>query len=234
MANPDPEINYELAKEVRPEAIVATGRSDFPNQVNNVLGFPFIFRGALDVRAKAINEEMKIAAAHALAELTKEDVPDSVLSAYGLESLIFGPEYIIPKPLDPRVMIWESPAVAEAAMKSGVAKIEVDLDEYKEQLTFRQGMGQQIRHFIMNKAKSTAAKKRVVFAEGEEPKIIRAAAQIKDDGIGIPILIGRPEQIQKKMQALGLDCDLEIIDPATFPLIDQYAELITSCVNEKG
>ncbi|MBK5107027.1 MAG: NADP-dependent malic enzyme [Anaerolineales bacterium] len=234
MANPDPEINYELAKEVRPEAIVATGRSDFPNQVNNVLGFPFIFRGALDVRAKAINEEMKIAAAHALAELTKEDVPDSVLSAYGLESLMFGPEYIIPKPLDPRVMIWESPAVAEAAMKSGVARIEVDLDEYKEQLTFRQGMGQQIRHFIMNKAKSTAAKKRVVFAEGEEPKIIRAAAQIKDDGIGIPILIGRPEQIQKKMQALGLDCDLEIIDPATFPLIDQYAEAYYELRKRKG
>jgi len=234
MANPDPEINYELAKQARPEAIVATGRSDFPNQVNNVLGFPFIFRGALDVRAKAINEEMKIAAAHALAELTKEDVPDSVLSAYGLESLMFGPEYIIPKPLDPRVMIWESPAVAEAAMKSGVARIEVDLDEYKEQLTFRQGMGQQIRYFIMNKAKSTVTKKRVVFAEGEEPKIIRAAAQIKDDGIGIPILIGRPKQIQKKMQALGLDSDLEIIDPATFPMIDKYAESYFELRKRKG
>jgi malate dehydrogenase (oxaloacetate-decarboxylating)(NADP+) len=132
MANPDPEINYDLAKEVRPEAIVATGRSDFPNQVNNVLGFPFIFRGALDVRAKTINEEMKVAAAYALAALTKEDVPDSVLSAYRLESLKFGPEYIIPKPLDPRVMLWESPAVAEAAMETGVARIKVDLDEYRE------------------------------------------------------------------------------------------------------
>jgi len=234
MANPDPEINYELAKEVRPEAIVATGRSDFPNQVNNVLGFPFIFRGALDVRAKAINEEMKIAAAHALAELTKEDVPDSVLSAYGLESLRFGPDYIIPKPLDPRVMIWESPAVAEAAMESGVAQIQVDLEEYKEQLTFRQGLGQQIRHFIMNKAKSTTRKKRVVFAEGEEPKIIRAAAQIQDDGIGIPILVGRPEVIKKKIQILGLECDLKIIDPATFPKIDEYAEAYYELRRRKG
>jgi malate dehydrogenase (oxaloacetate-decarboxylating)(NADP+) len=234
MANPDPEINYELAKEVRPDAIVATGRSDFPNQVNNVLGFPFIFRGALDVRARAINEEMKIAAAHALAELTKEDVPDSVLSAYQLESLKFGTDYIIPKPLDPRVMIWESPAVAEAAMDSGVARIEVDIDEYKEQLTFRQGMGQQIRHFIMNKAKSTIQKKRIVFAEGEEPKIIRAAAQIKDDGIGIPILVGRPEEVKKKMQILGLENDLEITYPQDFPKIDQYAETYHQLRKRKG
>jgi malate dehydrogenase (oxaloacetate-decarboxylating)(NADP+) len=234
MANPDPEINYELAKEVRPEAIVATGRSDFPNQVNNVLGFPFIFRGALDVRAKAINEEMKVAAAHALAELTKEDVPDSVLSAYGLENLKFGPDYIIPKPLDPRVMIWESPAVAQAAIDSGVARILVDLDEYRERLTFRQGMGQQIRHFIMNKAKSSIVKKRVVFAEGEEPKIIRAAAQIKDEGIGIPILVGSPEEVQKKIKILGLDCELEIIEPASFPKIDQYAEAYYELRKRKG
>lgn len=234
MANPDPEINYELAKEVRPEAIVATGRSDFPNQVNNVLGFPFIFRGALDVRAKAINEEMKVAAAHALAELTKEDVPDSVLSAYGLENLKFGPNYIIPKPLDPRVMIWESPAVAQAAIDSGVARKLVDLDEYKEQLTFRQGMGQQIRHFIMNKAKSSIIKKRIVFAEGEEPKIIRAAAQIKDEGIGIPILVGRPDDVQKKMRILGLDCELEIVDPASFPKIDLYAEAYYELRKRKG
>ena len=152
MANPDPEIRYELAKEARPDAIVATGRSDYPNQINNVLGFPFIFRGALDVRARAINEEMKIAASQALAALTKEDVPDSVLRAYGLESLKFGPEYIIPKPLDPRVMLWESPAVAQAAMETGVARSQIDLDEYREQLAFRQGMGEQVRYFIMNKA----------------------------------------------------------------------------------
>lgn len=234
MANPDPEINYDLAKEVRPEAIVATGRSDFPNQVNNVLGFPFIFRGALDVRAKAINEEMKVAAAIALANLTKEDVPDRVLRAYGLDRLKFGPDYIIPKPLDTRVMIWESPAVAEAAMKSGVARIEVDLEEYKQKLTFRQGMGQQVRHFIMSKAKSTVTKKRVVFAEGEEPKIIRAAAQVKDEGIGIPVLIGRPDEVQSKLQMLGLECDLEVINPATFPKLDQYAEEYYELRKRKG
>ena len=178
MANPDPEIRYELAKEARPDAIVATGRSDYPNQINNVLGFPFIFRGALDVRARAINEEMKIAATHALAALAKEDVPDSVLRAYGLESLKFGPDYILPKPLDPRVMLWESPAVAQAAMQTGAARRQIDLDEYREQLAFRQGMGEQVRYYIMNQARACPTKKRIVFAEGEESKIIRAAAQV--------------------------------------------------------
>lgn len=234
MANPDPEIKYELAKEVRPEAIVATGRSDYPNQVNNVLGFPFIFRGALDVRARAINEEMKVAAAHALAALTKEDVPDSVLSAYGLENIKFSPEYIIPKALDPRVMIWESPAVAKAAMESGVARIEVDLDEYRQQLTFRQGMGQQIRYYIMNKAKSAPTKKRVVFAEGEEAKIIRAAAQIQDDGIGIPILVGRSGVIREMINNLGLEYDPEIIYPGDYKKIDQYAEAYYQLRQRKG
>src|SRR5512136_778519 len=191
MANPDPEIKYELAKEARPDAIVATGRSDYPNQINNVLGFPFIFRGALDVRARAINEEMKVAASQALAALTKEDVPDSVLRAYGLDSLKFGPDYIIPKPLDPRVMLWESPAVAKAAMDSGVARKPVDLQAYRQQLTYRQGMGEQVRYFIMNSARAATPKKRIVFAEGEEVKIIRAAAQISEEGIGIPILVGR-------------------------------------------
>lgn len=234
MANPDPEIKYELAKEVRPEAIVATGRSDYPNQINNVLGFPFIFRGALDVRARAINEEMKTAAAYALADLTKEDVPDSVLNAYGLESLKFGPEYIIPKPLDPRVMLWESPAVAKAAMKTGVSRVKVDLDEYRQQLTFRQGMGQQIRYYIMNKAKSSPTKKRVVFAEGEESKIIRAAAQVKDEGIALPILIGRPEVIKEMIEELGLDCDPEIITPDKFERIDRYAEAFYQLRKRKG
>jgi malate dehydrogenase (oxaloacetate-decarboxylating)(NADP+) len=234
MANPDPEIKYELAKEVRPEAIVATGRSDYPNQVNNVLGFPFIFRGALDVHARAINEEMKIAAAHALAALTKEDVPDSVLSAYGLSSLKFGPEYIIPKPLDPRVMIWESPAVAQAAMESGVARIEVDLEDYRQQLTFRQGMGQQIRYYIMNKAKSAPTKKRVVFAEGEESQIIRDDEQINDDGIGLPILVGSPEVIKDKISSLGLDYDPRIIKPEDFEKIDQYAQSYYQLRKRKG
>ena len=154
MANPDPEIKYELAKETRPDAIVATGRSDYPNQINNVLGFPFIFRGALDVRAKAINEEMKVAASKALATLTKEDVPDSVLRAYGLDALKFGPDYIIPKPLDPRVMLWESPAVARAAMESGVARKSIDLDEYRRQLAYRQGMGEQVRYLHHEQSQS--------------------------------------------------------------------------------
>jgi len=234
MANPDPEIRYELAREIRPDAIVATGRSDYPNQINNVLGFPFIFRGALDVRARAINEEMKVAATFALAGLTKEDVPDSVLRAYGLESLKFGPEYIIPKPLDPRVLLWESPAVARAAMETGVARKQIDLDEYRQQLAFRQGMGQQIRYYFMNKAKSVRPMKRIVFAEGEESKIIRAAAQVADEGIGIPILVGRPDVIQEKIKILGLDCCPEIIYPAKFERLETYAQAYYEIRQRKG
>jgi len=234
MANPDPEIKYELAKESRPDVIVATGRSDYPNQINNVLGFPFIFRGALDVRAKAINEEMKVAAVHALADLTKEDVPDSVLRAYNLESLKFGPEYIIPKPLDPRVLLWESPAVAKAAMQSGAARRSINLDEYREQLAFRQGMGEQVRYFIMQKAQSCPEKKRIVFAEGEETKIIRAAAQIADEGIGVPILIGRPEIIHERILALGLDCNPAIVDPLLFDRSDKYAQAYHDLRKRKG
>ncbi|MRR30961.1 NADP-dependent malic enzyme, partial [bacterium] len=196
MANPDPEIKYELAKEANPNAIIATGRSDYPNQVNNVLGFPFIFRGALDVRARAINEEMKFAASQALFNLTREDVPDYVLRAYGVDSMKFGTEYIIPKPLDMRVMLWESTAVAKAAMETGVARKKVDIDEYREQLAFRQGKGARMRYFFMNKAKSAKPKKRIVFAEGEEPKIIRAAVQVEDEGIAKPILIGNPDVIK--------------------------------------
>jgi malate dehydrogenase (oxaloacetate-decarboxylating)(NADP+) len=234
MANPDPEIKYELACETRPDAIVATGRSDYPNQINNVLGFPFIFRGALDVRARAINEEMKVAASMALAALTKEDVPDSVLNAYGLESLKFGPDYIIPKPLDPRVLLWESPAVAKAAMETGAARRTIDLDEYREQLAFRLGMGEQVRHFIMNKARASAPKKRIVFAEGEENKIIRAAAQVADEGIGIPILIGRPDEISQRILALGLDCCPEIVNPKNFGRLDEYAQAYYELRQRKG
>lgn len=234
MANPDPEIKYELAKEARPDAIVATGRSDYPNQVNNVLGFPFIFRGALDVRASAINEEMKVAASRALADLTKEDVPDSVLTAYGVESLKFGEDYIIPKPFDPRVLLWEAPAVAQAAMDTGVARKLIDIDEYREQLAFRLGMGEQVRYFIMNKAKSCKDKKRIVFAEGEENKIIRAAAQVADEGIGIPILIGHPDVIQGKIARLGLDYDPEVINPAEFDRIDEYARAYYELRQRKG
>jgi malate dehydrogenase (oxaloacetate-decarboxylating)(NADP+) len=187
MANPDPEIKPELAREARKDVIIATGRSDYVNQVNNVLGFPFIFRGALDVRAKQINEEMKFAASKALAALAKEDVPDSVIRAYGGESIKFGREYIIPKPLDPRVLLWEAPAVAEMGMKTGMARKTIDIDEYKEQLAYRQGKGERIRYFFQNKARSSGGKKRLVFAEGEEQKIIRAAYQIvKEEGIATP------------------------------------------------
>lgn len=224
MANPDPEIRPEVAKEARSDIIIATGRSDYPNQVNNVLGFPFIFRGALDVRAKAINDDMKLAASQALAALAKEDVPDSVLRAYNVDSLKFGRDYIIPKPLDPRVMLWESPAVAEMAMKTGVARKTVDIDEYREQLAFRQGKGAQVRYFIMNKAKSSGGKKRIVFAEGEEQKVIRAAVQVQDERIGIPVLIGREEVIEEKIAALSLDFKPEVVDPGKFDKLDKYAQ----------
>ncbi len=221
MANPDPEIKYELAKEARPDAIVATGRSDYPNQINNVLGFPFIFRGALDVRATAINEEMKVAAAHSLADLAKQDVPDSVLAAYGVTSLRFGPDYIIPKPFDPRVLLWEAPAVAEAAMGSGVARRKIDPEEYRDELALRQGKGESVRRFIINKARQTP--KRVVFGEGEEEKVIRAAAQVNEEGIAVPILLGRPDVISGKMRELGLSAGLEIVDPAESEMAEGYA-----------
>jgi malate dehydrogenase (oxaloacetate-decarboxylating)(NADP+) len=234
MANPDPEIRYELAKEARPDVLVATGRSDYPNQVNNVLGFPFIFRGALDVRARAINEEMKFAASQSLYNLTREDVPDSVLRAYGVESMKFGSEYIIPKPLDPRVLLWEAPAVAKAAMETGVARKKIDIDEYREQLAFRQGKGARVRYFFMNKAKSAKPKKRIVFAEGEEPKIIRAAVQVQDDGIGTPILVGRPKVIQTKIKELALDFTCEILDPNNFPKYEAYVKAYYELRARKG
>jgi malate dehydrogenase (oxaloacetate-decarboxylating)(NADP+) len=232
LANPDPEIRYELAKEVRPDAIMATGRSDYPNQVNNVLGFPFIFRGALDVRARAINDEMKLAAARALAALAREDVPDSVLKAYGLETLRFGPDYIIPKPLDPRVMLWEAPAVAQAAMETGVARIHIDIEEYRERLAARLGKGTQVMRFIINKAK--AAPKRIAFGEGEEPKILRAAALIQEEGIGRPILIGRPEVIRRRIEELGLRCQPEIVYPPEFPRLEEYAQRLYEKRQRKG
>lgn len=234
MANPDPEIRPELAREARPDAIIATGRSDYPNQVNNVLGFPFIFRGALDVRARAINEEMKFAASQALARLAKEDVPDSVLRAYGVESMKFGQEYIIPKPLDPRVLLWEAPAVAKAAMETGVARKIIDIDVYREQLAFRQGLGQQVRYFITNKAKASETKKRIVFAEGEEAKIMRAAQQIYEEGIGIPVLLGRPEVVEEKCRALGVDYCPEVVNPAEFNRIYAYAKAYHDIRQRKG
>ena len=234
MANPDPEINPDLAKEARKDVIIATGRSDYMNQINNVLGFPFIFRGALDVRARAINDEMKFAASQALAALTKEDVPDSVLRAYGLDSIKFGREYIIPKALDPRVLLWEAPAVAEAAMKTGVARKTIDMDEYREKLAYRLGKGEQVRYFFQNKARSSGGTKRVAFAEGEETKIIRAAYQVQEESIGHPILIGRPHVIEEQLKNLGLDYKPEVVDPSNFASASQYAQAYYELRKRKG
>ena len=234
MANPDPEIKYELARAVRPDAIIATGRSDYPNQINNVLGFPFIFRGALDARARTINEEMKLAAAHALAALAREDVPDSVLRAYGLESLRFGPEYIVPKPLDPRVILWEAPAVAAAAMETGVARQRLDLDEYREQLAIRLGRGEQVRHHFLHAAQRSGGEKRIVFAEGEEPKILRAAVRLVHEKIALPVLLGRPEVIHRELERLGLECCAEVVDPEAFERREEYARAYHELRGRKG
>ncbi|MGO9270082.1 MAG: NADP-dependent malic enzyme [Terriglobia bacterium] len=223
MANPVPEISFEEAKAARPDVIMATGRSDYPNQVNNVLGFPFIFRGALDVRARTINHEMEVAATHALADLAKEDVPDSVLRAYGLDRLRFGRDYIIPKPFDPRVLIWEASAVAEAAMRTGVAKLSLDLEEYKEQLSRRLGRTHEVMHGVRQRAK--AAPRRIVFSEGEHEKIIRASHQLIEEGIAQPILIGRPAVIKEKLNDLGLqDFDAPVVEPAKSPQLEAYVE----------
>jgi malate dehydrogenase (oxaloacetate-decarboxylating)(NADP+) len=232
MANPDPEIRYDLAKEARPDAIMATGRTDFPNQVNNVLGFPFIFRGALDVRARQINEAMKLAASQALAALAREDVPDSVLKAYNLESLRFGKDYIIPKPFDPRVLLWVAPAVAEAAMESGMARRPVELEAYRLQLEARLGKGWELMRHITNKAQ--ADPKRVVFGEGEEPKIIRAAAAVEDQGIGYPILLGRREVIEGIIEELGLDYRPEVVYPASSEKHGAYSEAFYERRQRKG
>ncbi|MBN2029795.1 NADP-dependent malic enzyme [bacterium] len=223
LANPDPEVNPILAKRVRPDAIVATGRSDYANQINNVLGFPFIFRGALDVRATAINEEMKIAASHALAKLAKEDVPDSVIQAYGGVTIRFGPDYIIPKPLDPRMLIWEACAVAQAAMESGVAQKQIDLNAYRQQLENRLGRSYEVIRVVINKAKSEP--KRIVYPEGEEEKVLRATHIVIDEKIAHPILLGDEKIILKKAKMLGLELEkAQIINPLKSKLFNQYCE----------
>jgi malate dehydrogenase (oxaloacetate-decarboxylating)(NADP+) len=234
LANPTPEIMPEEALAVRPDAIIGTGRSDYPNQVNNVLGFPFIFRGALDVYAKEINEEMKLAASHALAALAHEDVPDSVLTAYGLTSLKFGRDYLIPKPLDPRVLLWVAPAVAEAAMQSGVARRHIDMGGYRNELIRRQGIGQQFRNSIINRARM-GPKQRIVFPEGENPKIIRAAAQVEEEGIGTPILLGRADHIHQTVGELGLDFKPQVIEPlADEAHAERYAQALYELRQRKG
>lgn len=213
MANPNPEIAYELAVKTRKDIIMATGRSDYPNQVNNVLGFPYIFRGALDVRATSINEEMKKAAVVAIAELAKKTVPEAVNLAYNLKNLKFGKEYIIPKPIDHRLITSVSPAVAKAAMDSGVARHGItDWDAYKEELITRLGMDDKLMRAVTNKAKS--APKRVVFAEADHYKILKAAQIVRDEGIAIPILLGNKERIKQIMAEHQLELDgVQIINP---------------------
>jgi malate dehydrogenase (oxaloacetate-decarboxylating)(NADP+) len=232
MANPDPEITYEEVQAARSDTIFGTGRSDYPNQVNNVLGFPFIFRGALDVRARAINMEMKMAATRALAELAREDVPDSVIRAYGLTSLSFGRDYIIPKPLDPRVMMRVAPAVAQAAIASGVARRAIDMDSYLDQLAARMGKGAQVMRMMEQKA--SREPKRLVFAEGEHPKIIRAAHAIETEGIAKPILLGNAETIAVACQELHLDYTPQVVDPANATQLEEYTQAFYHQRQRKG
>jgi malate dehydrogenase (oxaloacetate-decarboxylating)(NADP+) len=235
MANPDPEIPYDVAVKTRPDVIMATGRSDYPNQVNNVLGFPSIFRGALDVRATAINDEMKLAAAHALASLAKEDVPESVLAAYGVDHMAFGREYLIPKPFDPRVLLWEAPAVAKAAMDTGVARRPIaDLDAYRERLERIMGPSRRVMHMIFHKAKRPTPR-RIVFSEGEDITVIRAARAIADQKIAYPILLGRADIIREKGGALDIDpADYAVIDHLRSPKLDYYADELYRVRQRKG
>ncbi|MEA2766725.1 MAG: hypothetical protein QOK07_3129 [Gemmatimonadaceae bacterium] len=233
LANPEPEILPDQIRAVRSDAIIATGRSDFPNQVNNVLGFPFIFRGALDARATTVNEEMKMAATRALAALAKEDVPESVSRLYGLRSVKFGPDYLIPFPFDPRVLLWVAPAVAWAAVASGVAKQMIDLETYREQLEARLGRARGIMRGIINRA--VRDPKRVVFPEGEEPKIIRAARMIADEGIASPILLGQRATIERIAEDNHIALrDILIEDPAKSDKRDKYADYLWQRRQRKG
>src|SRR5881398_442553 len=233
LANPDPEISPEEARRARSDAIIATGRSDYPNQVNNVLGFPFIFRGALDVRAKKINEEMEMAATRALASLAKEEVPDSVMRAYGVERLRFGPDYLIPKPFDARVLLWVAPAVAWAAVGSGVAGRVIDVDEYRAQLDARLGRARQVMRGLSGRAQEAA--QRIVFPEGDDPRILKAARILADDGIAEPILLGDPDAIRR--QADDADVTLEEItlaNPRAGTHLEAFAQELWERRRRKG
>jgi malate dehydrogenase (oxaloacetate-decarboxylating)(NADP+) len=235
MANPDPEIAYALARETRPDAIVATGRSDHPNQVNNVLGFPFVFRGALDCRARKITEEMKVAATRALAELAREDVPDSVLRAYNLDELSFGPEYIIPKPFDSRVLTRVAPAVAEAAARSGVAREPIEnLDAYREYLHRLVERSRGLMAPLFRRAKS-GPRKRIVFSEGAMPQVLRAVQILRDEELAIPVLIGDEAKIRRRAEELRFDLEgMEVHDLRTSPDFDALAEALWKRRQRKG
>ncbi len=234
MANPDPEITYTDGIDARKDIIMATGRSDYPNQVNNVLGFPFIFRGALDVRAMKINEEMKMAATKALAKLAREKVPEVVINAYGGEEFSFGPEYIIPKPFDPRVLWYVAPAVAKAAMDTGVARQPItNWDTYKDQLQDRLGFSTEITRVMVHKAQQNP--KKVVYPEGEDEKIIRAANSVREDNIAVPVLLGNASVIKTRIEDLGYNPGhFEIIDPETAHKTSFYAETFYMKRHRKG
>src|SRR6185436_19205179 len=233
LANPEPEILPDQVRAVRDDAIIATGRSDYPNQVNNVLGFPFIFRGALDARAREVNEAMKMAATRALALLAKEDVPESVSRLYGLRSVKFGPDYLIPFPFDPRILLWVAPAVAWAAVTSGASTKFIDLAEYREQLEARLGRARGIMRGIINRA--VRDPKRVVFPEGEAPKVIRAARVLLDEGIAFPTLLGNSDVVQRLARENGiLLSDVCIEDPASSPRREEYADFLWKRRQRKG
>jgi len=229
MANPDPEITPEEVLAVRKDAIMATGRSDYPNQVNNVLCFPFLFRGALDAGATAINEEMKVAAVRALAQLAKQDVPDNVIRAYGGQQFRFGRDYLIPKPFDQRVLLWVAPAVAEAAMKSGVAKRKLKLQSYREWLETLLGATYTFMRSVKNNLKTISPQNhpfRLVFPEGDHPTILKAAQILKQEKIAEPILLGNEKRIRKRIEKMGLEKGLQgikIIQPSQSDEIDRYA-----------
>jgi malate dehydrogenase (oxaloacetate-decarboxylating)(NADP+) len=242
MANPDPEILPPDAKKARPDAIVATGRSDYPNQVNNVLGFPFIFRGALDVRATQINEEMKLAAVHALAKLTREDVPERVSAAYGGQQFTFGPEYIIPKPFDPRVLLWVTPAVAKAAMDSGVAKKPIqDFQAYRDQLESLQGAKTSFVRRVMHRVKQQAKERNkelplIYFPEGSSTKVLKAINTVRQEGICRPVIMGYPEIVKATIKNLGMQELLEvpIIQPSAHPKFKEYVKKMFEMRQRKG
>jgi malate dehydrogenase (oxaloacetate-decarboxylating)(NADP+) len=233
LANPVPEILPEEVRAVRDDAIIATGRSDYPNQINNVLCFPFIFRGALDVRATEINEEMKMAATRALALLAREDVPDNVAALYGLRNVCFGADYIIPFPFDPRVLLWVAPAVAWAAVASGAAADFVDIDEYRQRLEARLGKARGIMRGVINRAINDP--RRIVFPEGEEQKIIRAASILVDEGIAMPTLLGRRDIIEEVARTSNISLEeIAIEDPAVSPKREEYAHFLWATRQRKG
>ncbi len=234
MANPDPEITPEDVRSVRSDAIIATGRSDYPNQVNNVMGFPYIFRGALDCRASQINEEMKVAAAEAIAALAREDVPEEVSAAYKGRKMEYGPEYIIPSPFDPRLMTHVPVAVAQAAMKTGVARKPItDIDAYKKELAARRDPTANSMQQIFDKVRANP--QRLIFAEGEEEKIIRCAQQWRDNGYGTPVLVGRVDKVREHMKKMGVEeKGIEIVNAAISEHVDAYIDTLYPKLQRQG